>query len=232
MPCELSCWESTNSSDWPGRTTGGPAALARQAEVAVAVGEAGDVDRSGRERRRPRAGAGPGRSVALPPWLSFSGRWPWVGLPGQSTRCLERVRARAGVGHVGDHDPHRLVPGGALGVVGGGDLERVALAQLDLPVGRVAVIATSQDTAPAGSKYFASERNRCAVSPFTDGWLRAQRLRAAALALRAQFALAALAPSRVSQRSVCRPPGCRWPAVATSTPSRSTTHSFLRAPLP
>ena len=57
--------------------------------------------------------------------------------------------------------------------------------------GRVAVIATSHETAPAGSQYFARERKRFTVRP-----------------------------SRVSLRSVHRPPGCRWPAVCTSTPSR------------
>ena len=54
----------------------------------------------------------------------------------------------------------------------------------------VAVIATSHDTAPAGSKYFARERKSRTVRP-----------------------------SRVSFRSVHSPPGCRWPAVPTSTPS-------------
>ena len=54
----------------------------------------------------------------------------------------------------------------------------------------VASIATSHDTAPAGSKYFALERN--------------SRTRL---------------PPRSSVRSVHRPPGCRCPAVPTSTPS-------------
>src|SRR3954454_14275832 len=66
---------------------------------------------------------------------------------------------------------------------------------------RVPVIATSQDTAPAGSKYFAFDRNSGTVFP-----------------------------RRRSFRSLCRPPGCRCPAVATSTPRRSTTHWFRFGP--
>ena len=61
--------------------------------------------------------------------------------------------------------------------------------------GGVAVIATSHDTAPAGSKYSAREENSGTRSV-----------------------------PRVAHRSVRRPPGWRWPAVATSTPSASTVH--------
>src|SRR3954464_13542165 len=68
-------------------------------------------------------------------------------------------------------------------------------------VGLVAVIDTSHDTAPAGSKYFASERNRRFVTP-----------------------------SRVTVRSSYSPPGCRWPAVPTRVVSRLTTH-WCAAPI-
>jgi hypothetical protein len=61
--------------------------------------------------------------------------------------------------------------------------------------GFVAVIATSQDTGPAGSQYLARERKRCFFTPL-----------------------------RVRYMSVHRPPGCRWPAVATSVASRLTVH--------
>src|SRR3954447_16351574 len=67
----------------------------------------------------------------------------------------------------------------------------------------VPVIATSQDTAPAGSKYFALDRKRGTVLPF-----------------------------RRSLRSVCSPPGWRWPAVATSTPGLSITTWFRFGPPP
>jgi hypothetical protein len=56
--------------------------------------------------------------------------------------------------------------------------------------GGVTSIATSHETAPAGSKYFARERNSRTFRP-----------------------------SRSSHRSVHSPPGCRWPPVPTSTPS-------------
>src|SRR4051812_10060017 len=65
-----------------------------------------------------------------------------------------------------------------------------------LQLGFVAVIDTSHDTAPAGSKYFALDRNR-------------------------RF----FCPSRVTVRSSYRPPGWRWPAVPTSVVSCGTTHS-------
>src|SRR5215212_8909474 len=67
----------------------------------------------------------------------------------------------------------------------------------------VPVMATSHDTAPAGSKYLALERNSGAVLP----WRR-------------------------SFRSVWSPPGWRWPAVATSTPGLSTTHRLRLGPSP
>src|SRR3954470_9596640 len=57
------------------------------------------------------------------------------------------------------------------------------------------VIATSQDTAPDGSKYLASERKSSLVVPL-----------------------------RVAVRSLYRPPGCRWPAVLTSVMSLATSH--------
>src|SRR3954467_1845881 len=97
---------------------------------------------------------------------------------------------------------------------------------------RVPLIATSHDTAPAGSKYLASERNRWALLPYPFGALRRQRLRTFAELRLAQAGLASLAPDLRTHRSVCSPPGCRWPAVATSSPSRSATHSFcLRPPV-
>ena len=66
---------------------------------------------------------------------------------------------------------------------------------------RVAVIATSHDTAPAGSQYFARERNRLTVRP-----------------------------PRVSLRSRHNPPGCRWPAVCTSTPAWGMVIRFFGGP--
>src|SRR3954447_22246627 len=64
--------------------------------------------------------------------------------------------------------------------------------------GGVASIATSHDTAPAGSKYLALERNSRTVFP-----------------------------PRVRYMSVHRPPGCRWPAVPTRTPSTGMTRRLL-----
>ena len=61
--------------------------------------------------------------------------------------------------------------------------------------GLVAVIATSHETAPAGSKYLASERNSSLV-----------------------------ALPRCALRSVHSPPGCRCPAVDTSVMSLGTVH--------
>ena len=61
-------------------------------------------------------------------------------------------------------------------------------------------MATSHDTAPAGSKYFAFDWKRCAVSPSIDGF--------------AAGAAVAPAPARRNHRSSWRPPGCRWPPVA------------------
>ena len=59
----------------------------------------------------------------------------------------------------------------------------------------------SHDTAPAGSKYFARERKMRVL----------------------------LAP-RPRSRSTYSPPGCRWPAAATSVPSRSARHSLSLGP--
>ena len=55
---------------------------------------------------------------------------------------------------------------------------------------------TSQDTAPAGSKYLAFDRARWALLPRPRGALRLQRLRAWAVLLLAQLALRSRAPFR------------------------------------
>jgi len=65
------------------------------------------------------------------------------------------------------------------------------------PLSEVAVMETSHDTAPAGSQYLATEWKTVLVTP-----------------------------SRVTLRSVYRPPGCRWPAVPTSVDGLVTVHSL------
>src|SRR5213078_4156460 len=72
----------------------------------------------------------------VPPWLSFSGRWPWVTPPCQSTGEVKGSTApQVALGVPGLHDPHDLVPRGVLGVVGRRDVDRVALVQRDAPIG-------------------------------------------------------------------------------------------------
>ena len=69
-------------------------------------------------------------------------------------------------------------------------------------VGLVAVIETSHDTAPAGSKYFAFGLEEVRGLTVCDR----------------------------DQRSSCSPPGWRWPPVPISTPSVSTVHMFFGGP--
>ena len=94
------------------------AASARQGEVALAVGVVADV--SVRRARRPHRAscAHPGARPCGRRDCCSQGRWPWVTLPGLSTRFGNGSTPGPVVDHVGDHDPHRLVPGGAPGVVG------------------------------------------------------------------------------------------------------------------
>ena len=70
-------------------------------------------------RRRPAACAGRAGRVGRRRGCRSPRRCPWVRLPGLVDPLLEGVLARPAVGHVGDHDPHRLPPRRALGVVGG-----------------------------------------------------------------------------------------------------------------
>src|SRR4051794_7167717 len=108
-----------------------------------------------------------GRPKVLPPWLSFSGRWPCVRTPCQSTG---EVNGSTAPGTCPSAHQTSMIP-----------IDSYHEARLESYVaetssvspglsatfqsGLVAVIATSHDTAPAGSKYFASERKRLAVFP-------------------------------------------------------------------
>src|SRR3954447_20050099 len=94
-------------------------------------------------------------SAGWPPWLSFSGRCPWVSIPGSSTDPV--------VGSVPAGPPlaasaiqttmmpidsyHEAVPESYVAETDSTSPLRTATAQS----GFVAVIATSHDTAPAGS---------------------------------------------------------------------------------
>ena len=156
-------------SDWPALTTGGRPRLPGRLKSPSRRGSS----RSSRcSRDRPLASVRASRSLGrgLPPWLSFSARWPWVSSPRVSTFDLNGSLAfglcRRRTRH---HDPHRLVPGRPARVVGGRDVQPVALLDATLQSGLVAVIETSHDTAPAGSKYFATERNSSLGAPAARG---------------------------------------------------------------
>src|SRR4051794_23390807 len=138
-----------------------------------------------------------GSPKAPPPWLSFSARWPWVVIPCQSIGVVNGSAAPA----VCPSAYQRfMIP---IDSYQEARLESYVADTLSVSPGLtatfqsglVAVIATSHDTAPAGSKYLASDRNSCLV------W-----------------------PPRDEVRSVYRPPGCRWPAVPTIVISWSATN--------
>src|SRR5215831_1528019 len=89
--------------------------------------------------------------VFLSPWLLFSGRWPWVRTPGWSTFVVNGSRP-PGPSYIhttprpiDSYQDARVVSYVALTFRMSPGL--TATAQF----GRVAVIDTSQDTAPAGS---------------------------------------------------------------------------------
>src|SRR3954467_6348241 len=96
-----------------------------------------------------------------PPWLSFSARWPWVTMPCQSTGVVNASVAPAVCPSayqrfmipIDSYQEARLESYVA-------ETSSVSPAlTATFQSGLVAVIATSHDTAPAGSKYLASERN-------------------------------------------------------------------------
>ncbi len=177
----------------PRRTVGGRPRAAASAEVALAVDEAADRH-AARRRGRGRRAAGAGRAGrrGAPPWLPFSRRCPCVTSPGTSTSVANGSGARAARRERDRHDPHRLVPRGPRGVVGRRrpTARRPCLTPTRQFGRRRRSSRRPTTPRPAGSKYFARERKSRTVRP-----------------------------SRVSFRSVHRPPGCRWPAVPTSTPS-------------
>src|SRR4051794_8301732 len=90
-------------------------------------------------------------------------------------------------------------------------------------------MATSHETAPAGSKQSAIDLKRWTVSPSAAGRAQAflvdvddaDALRARARAFEQRAATVdadtGCAPGRVIQRSSWSPPGCRWPAVPSRT---------------
>src|SRR5918994_2408911 len=136
-----------------------------------------------------------------PPWWSFSGRGPCVTAPGTFTFVVngsgpDALRAYIdGMMAIDSYHDARFVSYVP---------ETLSTSPLRTPTrqsGGVTVIATSHETAPAGSKYFASERN--------SGTVR---------------------PSRVSSRSVHSPPGCRCPPDPTSAPSSGTVQPLAGAP--
>src|SRR6478735_4270992 len=91
-----------------------------------------------------------------PPWLSFSGRWPWVNIPATATSVVNGS-APAGVAGVASAIHTTMMP-----IDSYHDARAESyVAEIDSwsPLctatahdGGVAVIATSHDTAPAGSK--------------------------------------------------------------------------------
>ena len=129
--------------------------------------------------------------MPVPPWLSFSGRCPWVIWPRVSTGWANgsfRRRLVGPVGVPGEHDPHRLVPRGRSRVV------------------------RRRDRRP---------RRRAAGPPSSRAWWPSSRRptrprrRAPSTWPRSGRAPCAAAPRRASI-VVYRPPGCRCPAVPSS----------------
>ena len=160
-------------------------------------------------RHRPSTAASSGLRSAggagLPPWLSFSARWPCVSTPGTSTGVVNGSSpARVVDRHPHDHDPHRLVPRRVLRVVRRGR-SRACRPSSPRPSSRPVWPTSRRPTRPgprARSRSTPTRRGaRCSVCPACRGPASGSR------------------PARVSQRSSCRPPGCTWPAVASSVPS-------------
>src|SRR5947208_9371802 len=140
----------------------------------------------------------------VPPWLLFSGRWPWVTTPCQSTGSANGslpVTDGSSEYQIGSMIPMTSYHEEREVSYVAETLSRSPFLTATRQSGLVNVIATSHETAPAGSKYLASERKISLV------W-----------------------PARVCLRSTYRPPGCRCPPAATSVASVGTVIS-LASPL-
>src|SRR5436305_15224673 len=118
----------------------------------------------GPERSEP----GFGRPLSCePPWFRFSGRCPWVRMPLVSTPL---VNGSLPSGRVPSAYQVTMIP--IVSYHDAFEMSYVACTSTTSPafsVGRqlafVTVIATSHDTAPAGSKYFACEWKSLIVLP-------------------------------------------------------------------
>src|SRR3954447_3875492 len=132
-----------------------------------------------------------------PPWLSFLGRWPWLTTPCQSTGVVKGSFAPASAPSA--YHTFMIPMTSYHEFFDVSYVEETSSVSPGLSATRqsgvVTVIATSHDTAPAGSKYLASERNSSLV-----------------------------VPARVALRSSYRPPGWRWPPAPISVRSWSTAY--------
>ena len=157
----------------------------------------------------------------------FSGRWPCVGLPAKFDPRLERVLAAPGVSHLGDHDPHRLPPGGALGVVGGGRSQSTSpFADLHAPVRASGGHGDVPGDGPGGLEVLGLRPEQMDPAAAAPRCVALQHLRGPAVALARAVRRAQPARRCGAAKVGVRPPGWRWPAVATRTPSRSATQAF------
>src|SRR4051795_1583661 len=105
-------------------------------------------------------------AAPVPPWKSFSGRWPWVTTPCQSTGVTNGSTAPGTWPSAYQVSMIPMTSYQEAFFVSYVDETRIVSPLWSAPrqSGFVPVIVTSHDTAPAGSKYLASERNSSRVS--------------------------------------------------------------------